>query len=165
MEPGDPFLTKELDLQRSRQRRVLRLLPDQMVGRLAPSRRLIVKPGEGPVLESVLRDFYDEYVAGEGTHVLQLLERGSEHARLRVTADRLDAVTPEDDYESPQAKAGYWVAEQLRERAQSLQERSVPDEHLSGAALVVGLLCRADEAAGDYCDPRLVPRSEVPGAR
>jgi hypothetical protein len=160
VEPGHPYLTKAFDEQRSRHRRLLRSLPDSMVNRLAPTSRLDPNEGEEHPVEAALRDLADEFLAGNGAEVAQLLRSYGEHTSLDLTARRLQYVVAEESLGSPQETAVSWAVHELQDRAVARNTRQIPEEHLSGVALVIGLLCHADEAAGDYRDPRLQDQSD-----
>jgi hypothetical protein len=141
---GHPYRTEELVQTRSEQRRILRSIPDWIVGNARLNR-----PGPR------LTDPDDALVERE---LRRLADRELEPLRCWLGVWRLHTETEMLGRWFAQAEIGAaleHVADEVHEAHEAWRVAAYPSGLFPAILRVVALLAWADEQAGDYVDPRL----------
>jgi hypothetical protein len=153
MKHGDPFLTKELDLQRAGQRKTLRLIPEPLIPGYVVQAIRIPDDLDRGFAETVLRDRADVELETLGTALVTIT--GSEEAEtLRTLLERFNRYPfqGQDPFRE--------VRNETNRLAQPRSLPNWPGGNDADWALVrlVHLLTWADDIADDGYSDKRVPR-------
>ncbi|HEX2063812.1 MAG TPA: hypothetical protein VHE80_05265 [Acidimicrobiales bacterium] len=157
MKPGDPFDTEATDELRTRQRRILREIPEWVVSRATDGRVPLDLTGQvgffdTAIAEAVVREVVDEQLREStelGAFVVALREHGKAEHASAVVSRRFEV-----------ERHLFQVTRQLLDRKNEAVVREIPGELIGPVFSVVSLLVLADElASDDYRDPRLAGES------
>jgi hypothetical protein len=147
--PGHPFFTELLDRQRQAQRLILAGIPGRTLQAVGVHRAKAVLTEPTGRVETILRRLAESLIAGIPMKVLESLALPVEKEALRAWAREVDWSGWADQ-----------VVGVISDEAQvSPDEESYVDQlagrHGDALARLAALLVWADDAAGDYVDPRI----------
>ncbi len=157
MKPGDPFDTEATDELRSRQRRILREMPEWVFSRATDGRVPLDLAGQVGFFDTALaevgvREIVEEQLREStelGAFVVALREHGKAEHASAVVSGRFGVET-----------YLFEVSRQLLDRKNEAVVREIPGELIKPVFSLVSLLVLADELASDgYRDPRLAGES------
>lgn len=154
MRPGDPFATKEIDKQRARQRRALRLIEEWIVEQVAAGSALDLSGHSEPgLLETELRALADKELEAIDADLLGRMARAETADVVLPLLSDYDGLTwsrhPNEFRPELQPLRDTYY-QQTKNRVGELPERS--DELIRAVVLLIWADALADDG---YVDPRV----------